>query len=263
MSDEKKDGPSKSAYHSEIVKRSPVVLTFTTGPHDSKFKDKLPYARFLEADGAERMLLIENAAVRGALESVPLNQPVTVTAEGSRDGATLRWAPAGGAAPAPKPQQAQSKPAAQVPQHDAYGRPQPPAMPPSEMLALSIGAAHEAVTLYRQRYEGTEYVLDANHIQAFATSIFIAACRREVSLSARDDDQGAWLDLGAKLEEACVLGAVNDMEKRRIEDVIASQNSEKITAASDWLTAKINEAKKAAEDARLPFDRAPLAGATA
>lgn len=249
MADEKK----RSAWHSEIVNRSPLVLTFTAGPRKSNFADKPDYARFTDTDGMDRMLNIENAAVRGALESVPLNVPVAVTAEGSRDGATLRWAPTNGVTPnkpQPKPTQPNAAPQ-QVPQQQYAPQAN---MDPAELLAAALGAAHEAVALYRQRYEGTEYVLDAGHFQSLATAVFIAACRREVTLAPKDDTQGAWLDLGAKLEEATVLGALTDAEKQRVEAAIASQNAEKIAAATEWIGGKIEAARKAAEsDSALPF----------
>ncbi len=243
----------KAAWHSEIVGRSPLTIVFTAGPRKSQYSDKPDYVRFTDTDGMDRTLNIENDAVKGALATVPLNVPVTVTAEGSRDGATLRWTAANGASTPPKQQGVPQATTQQVRQDYKQPPPYDPEMRPSELLALALGAAHEAVEAYRRRYEGTEYVFDASHVQAFATSIFIAACRREVTFPARDDHQGAWLDLGAKLEEATVLGALTDAEKQRVEAAIASQNAEKIAAATTWIDGKIADAKKAAADSALPF----------
>lgn len=97
----------KGIYHSALVDvtaNGPVTVTFTTVPKDSRNKGIAGFCNFVDWNGQERYLNIENQAIRALLARAPIGTPVQIRASGSHEAATLEiigMAPAAAAAPAP------------------------------------------------------------------------------------------------------------------------------------------------------------------
>jgi hypothetical protein len=107
---------SKTIYHSQLVKQSPVQVTFTSDVLDSKFKKQGTPSKFVcfKIGNDEFSHSVENDVCVQALTGLK-GQTVTLVATGSREDARIEIHQAGGAVPVPAAiQTASPRPAVQT-----------------------------------------------------------------------------------------------------------------------------------------------------
>jgi hypothetical protein len=112
----KNNSMSKTIYHSQLVKQSPVQVTFTSDVLDSKFKKQGTPSKFVcfKIGNDEFSHSVENDACVQALTGLK-GQTVTLVATGSREDARIEIHQAGGAVPVPAvTQTASPRPPAQT-----------------------------------------------------------------------------------------------------------------------------------------------------
>lgn len=112
---------SKTLYHSELCKLSPVQVTVKSDVMESKFKGKPPYV-VLKLDGEERNYSCENDDCAEFFDGQK-GRTFTIVAEGREDAATITYVGESAAEPEAPPAEERRKPA------------RPPAKPPGRRSA--------------------------------------------------------------------------------------------------------------------------------